>query len=221
MIKNIENPRTEVIDGKTAIKMAENTSLEVVDDFKYLGSYIANCHADFKRRKGLAWTQFWKLATVWKSKEISLTVKLQLFDSLILSILFYNSETWVTTKVMKKEIDSFGTCCYRYMVGIRRIDRVRNEEVLQRVQRSNLSNLMYKRQLRSLGYWIRKDGIIKRFALYTNCNGRNRRGRPRLNYNKHIQNITNLTTEELQRKALNRHEWRRDVVGRFDLQPPG
>ena len=113
MIKNIENPRTEVINGKTVIKMAENTYLEVVDDFKYLGAYIANCHADFKKRKGLAWTQFWKLATVWKSKEISLTVKLQLFDSLILSILFYNSETWVTTKVMKKEIDSFGTSCYR------------------------------------------------------------------------------------------------------------
>ena len=143
MIKNIENPRIEVIDGQTVIKMDKNTYLEVVDDFKYLDAYIANCYVDFKRRKGLAWTQFWKLATVWKSKEISLTVKLQLFDSLILSILFYNSETWVTTKVMKKEIDSFGTCCYRYMVGIRRIDRVRNEEVLQRVQRSNLSNLMY------------------------------------------------------------------------------
>ena len=112
MIKDIENPRTEVINGKTVIKMAENTYLEVVDNFKYLGAYIANCHADFKRRKGLAWTQFWKLATVWKSKELSLKVKLQLFDSLILSILFYNSETWVTTKVMKKEIDSFGTSCY-------------------------------------------------------------------------------------------------------------
>ena len=136
--------------------------------------------------------------------EISLTVKLQLFDPLILSVLFYNSETWVTTKVMKKEINSFGTSCCRYMLGIRRIDRVRNEEVLQRVQRSNLGNLMYKRQLRSLGHWIGKDDIIKGFALYTNCYGRNWRGKPRLNYNKHIQNITNLTTEELQRKALNR-----------------
>ena len=84
----------------------------------------------------------------------------------MLSILFYKSETWVTTKVMKKEIDFFGTSCYRYMLGKRRIDRVRNEEVLQRVQRSNLSNLMYKRQLRSLGHWIRKDDIIRRFALY-------------------------------------------------------
>ena len=157
----------------------------------------------------------------WKSKDISLPVKLHLFDSLILSIIFYNSETWVTTKAMKKEIDSFGTSCYRYMLGIRRIDRVKNEEVLQRVQRSNLSDLMYKRQLRSLGHWIRKNDIIGRFALYENYCGKNRRGRPRLNFNKHIRNITELTIEELERKALNRLEWRRDVVGRFDLQPPG
>ena len=122
---------------------------------------------------------------------------------------------------MKKAIDSFGTSCYGYMLGIRRTDRVRNEEVLQRVQRSNLSNLMYKRQLRSLGHWIRKDDIIRRFALYKNCFGRNRLGRPRLNYNKHIQTITELSTKVLERKALNKQEWRRDVVGRFDLQPPG
>ena len=30
--------------------------------------------------------------------------------------------------------------------------------------------------------------------------------RPRLNYNKHIQTITELSTEELERKALNRQE---------------
>ena len=88
MIRNIENPRTEVIEGKTVIKIADNTYLEVVDDFKHLGAYIANCHTDFKRCKGLAWSQFWKLTTVWKSKEISLSVIIHLFDSLVLSIIF-------------------------------------------------------------------------------------------------------------------------------------
>ena len=194
--------------------------MEIVDDFKYLGAYIANCHLDFKKRKGLAWCQFWKLTTIWKSNELSLIVKLHLFGSIILSILFYNYETWVTTKVMKKETDSFGTSCYRYMLWIKKIDRIRNEEILQKGQRSNLSNFMYKRQLRSLGHWIRKDDIIRPFALYKNSNGKNRLGRPRLNFNKHIEKITESTTEELIRKAQNRQEWRRDVVGRFDLQPP-
>ena len=107
------------------------------------------------------------------------------------------------------------------MLGIRGADRVRNEEVLQIVQRSNLSNPMYKRQLRSRGHWIRKYDIIKRFAFYTNCYGRNRQGRSRLNYNKYVQNITNITTEELKRKALNRQEWIRDVVRMFELQTLG
>ena len=122
---------------------------------------------------------------------------------------------------MKKEIDSFGTSCYRFILGIRRIDRIRNEEVLQRVRRVNLSNTLYKRQIRSLVHWIRKDDIIAQYALY-HCNtGKNRRGRPRLTYCKHIENITDSTVAELQRKALNRDEWRSDVVRRFDLHPPG
>ena len=45
-------------------------------------------------------------------------------DSLILLIIFYNTETWTTTKVMKKDIDSLGTSCYQYMfLGTRRIDK--------------------------------------------------------------------------------------------------
>ena len=119
---------------------------------------------------------------------------------------------------MKKEIDSFGTSCYHYMLGIGRIYKVTNEEVLKRVRRNNLSNLLYKHQLSYLRQWIRKDDIITHFALYNNNNGRNRQGRPRLNYNKHIGNITSTSTAELQRKALNREEWRRDVVRRFATQ---
>ena len=63
-----------MIEGQTVIKIAENTCVEVVDDFKYLGAYIANSHTDFNRRKGVAWIPFWKFTTVWKSKEASLSV---------------------------------------------------------------------------------------------------------------------------------------------------
>ena len=120
-----------------------------------------------------------------------------------------------------KEIDFFDASCYRYMLYIKRIDRVGNEKVLQRVRRSNLINLLFKHQPRSLGHWIRKDVITTCFALYIKNNKRDLRGRLMLNYKKHIDNITSITTPELKRKALNREKWRRDVVGRFHLQPPG
>ena len=47
-IRKIENARTEVIEGQTVTTLAENTYLEVVDDFKDLGAYIGNSHTDFK-----------------------------------------------------------------------------------------------------------------------------------------------------------------------------
>ena len=47
MIRNV-NPRTEVIEGKLGMKVEENTVLEVANDFKYVGAYIAKCHVDFK-----------------------------------------------------------------------------------------------------------------------------------------------------------------------------
>ena len=144
MIRNIENSRAEESNNKLVMKLSEDKKLEIVDDFQYLGAFIANCHQDLKRRKGIAWSRFWKLITIWKSSEISLQLKLHLFDSLIISIFFYGAKTWSLTKVRKKEIDAFGTNCYRFMLGIRRIDRVRNEETPQRVTRNNLSDQLFK-----------------------------------------------------------------------------
>ena len=131
MIRNVDNPRTEVSEGKLVMEVAESTAQEVVGDFKYLDAYIANCHVDFNRcMQRTCMEPVLEVVTDWKSKEISLSLTLRLFDSLILSIIFCNAETWTITKVMKKEIDSFGTSCYRYLLGIRRIDKVRNKGVL-------------------------------------------------------------------------------------------
>ena len=37
MIRNIDNPRTELIEGKLIMKVAKNTALEIVNCFEYLG----------------------------------------------------------------------------------------------------------------------------------------------------------------------------------------
>ena len=64
MIRNIDNPRAAVIEGKLVMKVAENTALEVVDDLKYLSDYITHCHMHFKWSSRLTWNKFWKLASL-------------------------------------------------------------------------------------------------------------------------------------------------------------
>jgi len=112
--------------------------IEPVDDFRYLGSMIASPVEDLKRRRGLAWTVFWRLESVWRSPTLSLPTKLRLFDTLVISIMFYASEAWPVNVEMTKLINSFATSAYRVMTGVRRLDRVHNNTVLASVSRREL-----------------------------------------------------------------------------------
>jgi len=67
----------------TLVVLQEVTS---VDNFCYLGSMISSRLEDVRCRRGMAWSVFWKLETVWCSQSLSPETKLRLFDSLVLSL---------------------------------------------------------------------------------------------------------------------------------------
>ena len=74
---------------------AAGMDLELVNEFCYLGSYIAyngSCEKDVKVRIGKAATIFGKMRKIWKSNRISLKVKMRLYESVILSTLLYSAE---------------------------------------------------------------------------------------------------------------------------------
>ena len=205
-----------------SVNLPSGKIIEKVEDFKYLGATIMSSLTEFNIRRGIAWSSFWKLISIWKSKQLSIELKMKLFDSLVVSILLYGAETWSITPTMEARLNSFATSCYRIILGIKRLDRIRNTIVLDRVKRKNFAKYVFKRQLTTLGHWIRRgqDSLIGRLALYTPTNGRNRRGRPRITYNKQIQRITDAGLQEIKELALNRNGWRSWVVERLDLHPP-
>ena len=68
---NINEDKTEYM----TINIPNNTELQAngktlnrVDNFKYLGSWVENTSKDLKIRKGQAWTAIRKLDNIWKSK---------------------------------------------------------------------------------------------------------------------------------------------------------
>ena len=68
--------------------------IENVEDFQYLGLYIASTRKFIKCRKGKAWSAFWKWDRVWKSPA-SLQQKVQLIKESALSVLLHGCESWV------------------------------------------------------------------------------------------------------------------------------
>jgi Domain of unknown function (DUF6451) len=150
---------------------------------------------DLKTRRGQAWGAFWDMAKIWRSKEISLELKVQIFQTTCLAILLYGCEAWVLTKQMCNSLDSFATSCYRYMLNIRRTDHIRNKTVLQTVNQQSLSDCVKSRQLWRLGHVLRKhtDDLPRKYILYHPEHGRRKRGLTRLLYHKYIEKLTGKT----------------------------
>ena len=81
------------------IKTSTGAILDVVEDFKYLGSWTQSSSNDISTRKAQAWRACNKLTKIWKSN-LPRPSKIKLFQATVESILLYGSKTWtVTTKI--------------------------------------------------------------------------------------------------------------------------
>ena len=76
---------------------ADGQQLKQTDNFVYLGGNISTnegSEGDISRRIGLARGIVQSLSKIWTSREISKATKVTVNETLVLSVLLYNSETW-------------------------------------------------------------------------------------------------------------------------------
>ena len=218
----ISAPKTEYI----TINCCPQPPLEVygstinhVQDFKYLSCMMASSSGDLKRRKGLAWTAFWKLERLWRCPNISISTKFKLFNTTCVTVLLYGCESRVLSKAMESEINAFGTSCYRIMLNIKRIDRVSNAKIYDLTQIAPLVENVRTRQLRFLGHVLRMpdDEPCKEYALYIPPHGKRKPRRQRTLFLRYIQHLLGDTDNmigqgKLSELAQDRCGWRKLVV---------
>lgn len=194
--------------------------IEVVKDFKYLGSMMSSSEKDMRARKGQAWGAFWKMKEIWKSKSIKIQLKVRLFKASCLAILLYGSETWTLTKQQKQVLNSFATSCYRIMLGVKRMDHVTNETIYALVNEEPLSSVIARRQLTWVGHMLRakESELIRKYALWEPEQqlGTARRGRPKLSFSKYVAELINTehppSAAEIEKAAQDRAKWKKLVL---------
>ena len=120
---------------KQPIKSTDEREIEEVETFTYLGSILTTTggtNKDIRRRLGLARTTFHKLTPIWNNSQISKRTKFRLFNSNIISVLLYGSETWKMNKTDEKMVDTFLHKSLRRILKIYWPQKVTNEEVRRR-----------------------------------------------------------------------------------------
>ena len=58
-------------------------------------------------------------STIWKSRHVSIRVKLKLLYVYVFSVLLYASETWTLKQVDKDRLLAFEMKCYRWILHIK------------------------------------------------------------------------------------------------------
>ena len=86
------------------ISTLNGSSLKLVDKFTYLGSSVSSTETDTNTRLAKAWTDFDRLAVIWKS-ELTDKTKRSFFQGVVVSILLYECTTWTLTKRIEKNLD--------------------------------------------------------------------------------------------------------------------
>ena len=93
----------------------------------------------------------------------------------------------------------------RRVMGITLFDRLRSEDVLEKLKASKLSELVEERQLRYLGHvWRYNDGRWTKFALQAQIAGQRKQGKAR-QYRKVISKLLKkkgLTTQMMEQKDV-------------------
>ena len=99
-----------------------------------LGSSLGDPE-DILRRKQLALAAFRKMKRIWLDKhKVSLEKKIELLESLVMSIFFYNCSCWGLRKSYLEGIESFHLQLLRYICDIKYPDIISNKDLYKKTK---------------------------------------------------------------------------------------
>jgi len=157
---NVSWPKTKLQNIGSGPKppdiSVDGNTVESVNSFVYLDGSLQSsdgqCRPDLTRRIGLACAVLTSLKRIWSEKRLTLDTKLRIYQTRVLSVLLYATDTWTSLSADVRTLDAFHQKCLRQLLGIRWYDRVRIEEVLQRTGLISLSHLLSHRRISVFGH---------------------------------------------------------------------
>ena len=111
---DIDVQKTEQMRQNQSSTFSSNGSLfikikqfNIVDEFKYFGSYIVSTERNVKIRIRLAWAAFAKVKSILRSPKVNLNFRLRFFKASCISLLLYGCESWILKEELIYKLDIF------------------------------------------------------------------------------------------------------------------
>ena len=225
LLLNTKKTKIMVVDKNQSEEdfIMEGQKIEKVEEFEYLGSLInirSDSTTEIRRRLAIARNATQNMVNIWKSRGLSMELKLRFLRATIFAIATYGSESWALTKNDRKRIDAFEMWCYRRLLRVSWKDRRTNNWVLERIgSELTIRNTIRDRKLRYFGHVMRKENSIEKQLIQGTVEGRRGRGRPTTAWTDDIKKWTGGSMEAATHMAEDRDRWR--ILIRATAAPMG
>ena len=174
-----------------------------VNDFKYLGSYIASTEHDINIRIGKNWYTLNQLTNICKSR-LSKNLKRNFFRTTVESVLVYGTITWTLTSTPEKNIDGAYMRMLRAALNVSWREHMTNRELYNNIPR--ITSSIRKQRMRFSEHCCRsKNELVSDVLLWTPKHGQRSRGRPASTFVDQMVEDTEFEVEELINLKENRN----------------
>ena len=166
---------------------------------------------DVERRVNLAYSAFGRLnKAIWKNAQISLGLKVRLYNALIVPIATYACETWTLKESDAQKLLVFEMKCLRAILGVTLYNRLKNQDIRQRlnVKKTIVDNIR-SRRMKWFGHVNRRDRDSLVYRAYSQSFPNPRpAGRPPKRWTDQIRADTGLPLQTAERNTMDREMWR-------------
>ena len=141
-------------------------NLETVADFILGGSKIT-ADGDFsheiKRLLLLGRKVMTNLDSIFKSRDITVPIKVRLVKATVFPVVMYGCESWTVKKAERRRIDAFELWCWRRLLRVPWTARRSNQSIVKEISPGiSLEGMMLKLKLQYFGHLMRRVDSLEK-----------------------------------------------------------